>query len=84
MATLAITREGLELRDRHLRGPRCLPPRGGRARVGRRQPYGYDFDRHAYLVVFEAGSGSASSYRVTPPSLATVSGAVTDTQTAAC
>ena len=47
-------------------------------------PYGFDFDRHAHLVVSEAGTGSASSYRVTPTAFSTVSGAVTDTQTAAC
>jgi 6-phosphogluconolactonase len=45
-------------------------------------PYGFDFDRSGDLIVSEAASGSASSYRVRP--FTTLSGAVGDTQRAAC
>ena len=45
-------------------------------------PYGFDFDRSGDLLVSEAASGSASSYRVRP--FTTVTGALADTQRAAC
>jgi 6-phosphogluconolactonase (cycloisomerase 2 family) len=45
-------------------------------------PYGFDFDRQGDLLVSEAASGSASSYRVRP--FTTVTGALADTQRAAC
>jgi 6-phosphogluconolactonase (cycloisomerase 2 family) len=45
-------------------------------------PYGFDFDRSGDVIVSEAASGSASSYRVRP--FTTISGAVGDTQRAAC
>ena len=46
-------------------------------------PYGFDFDRRGTLVVSEAASGSASSYRV-QPGFRNVTEALTDTQAAAC
>lgn len=46
-------------------------------------PYGFDFDRHGTLVVSEAASGSASSYRVAPRFRA-VTKALGNTQAAAC
>jgi 6-phosphogluconolactonase (cycloisomerase 2 family) len=45
-------------------------------------PYGFDFDRSGDLIVSEAATGSVSSYRLRP--FTAVSGAVTDTQRAAC
>ncbi len=45
-------------------------------------PYGFDFDRSGHAIVSEAGSGSASSYRVQP--FATITAALADTQQAAC
>jgi 6-phosphogluconolactonase (cycloisomerase 2 family) len=47
-----------------------------------RTPYGFDFDRRGNAVVSEAASGSASSYRV--PSFTTITGALANTQAAAC
>lgn len=47
-------------------------------------PYGFDFDSHGNAVVSEASTGSASSYRVVGPTLKVISGAVSDTQAAAC
>ena len=46
-------------------------------------PYGFDFDRHGTLVVSEAATGSASSYRVTPRFRA-ITKALGNTQAAAC
>ena len=46
-------------------------------------PYGFDFDRHGTLVVSEAASGSASSYRVSPHFRA-ITKALGNTQAAAC
>lgn len=46
-------------------------------------PYGFDFNGHGTLVVSEAGSGSASSYDLTPH-FRTVTGALANTQAAAC
>ncbi len=45
-------------------------------------PYGFDFDRRGDLLVSEAASGSASSYRVRP--FTTLTGGLSDTQRAAC
>jgi 6-phosphogluconolactonase (cycloisomerase 2 family) len=45
-------------------------------------PYGFDFDRAGHAIVSEAASGSASSYRVQP--FATITGALANTQRAAC
>jgi 6-phosphogluconolactonase len=45
-------------------------------------PYGFDFDRNGHAIVSEAATGSASSYRVRP--FATITGALGDTQKAAC
>jgi 6-phosphogluconolactonase len=45
-------------------------------------PYGFDFDRAGDAIVSEAASGSASSYRVQP--FATITGALANTQRAAC
>jgi 6-phosphogluconolactonase (cycloisomerase 2 family) len=45
-------------------------------------PYGFDFDHLGHLLVSEAASGSASSYRIRP--FTTITGAVPDTQRAAC
>jgi 6-phosphogluconolactonase (cycloisomerase 2 family) len=45
-------------------------------------PYGFDFDRVGHLLVSEAASGSASSYSVRP--FTTITGALPDTQRAAC
>ena len=46
-------------------------------------PYGFDFDRRGTLVVSEAATGSASSYRITP-GFRNLTAALTDTQAAAC
>jgi 6-phosphogluconolactonase len=46
-------------------------------------PYGFDFDRRGTLVVSEAATGSASSYRVAP-GFENVTEALSDTQAAAC
>ncbi len=46
-------------------------------------PYGFDFDRRGTLVVSEAASGSASSYRVAPR-FRNVTEALGNTQAAAC
>lgn len=46
-------------------------------------PYGFDFDRNGTLVVSEAATGSASSYDLSP-GFRTLSGALADTQAAAC
>ncbi|MBF4769884.1 beta-propeller fold lactonase family protein [Nocardioides agariphilus] len=46
-------------------------------------PYGFDFDRRGTLVVSEAASGSASSYRVAP-GFRSITEALGDTQAAAC
>ncbi|TPG18185.1 lactonase family protein [Pedococcus bigeumensis] len=45
-------------------------------------PYGFDFDRRGHLIVSEAATGSASSYRVQP--FDAVTSALSDTQKAAC
>jgi len=45
-------------------------------------PYGFDFDRRSHLIVSEAGTGSASSYRLNH--FATITGALADGQQAAC
>jgi 6-phosphogluconolactonase len=45
-------------------------------------PYGFDFDRRGDLLVSEAASGSASSYRLRP--FTTLTGGLGDTQRAAC
>ncbi|KQZ88368.1 hypothetical protein ASD62_02540 [Phycicoccus sp. Root563] len=45
-------------------------------------PYGFDFDRRGHLIVSEAATGSASSYRVRP--LRPITSALADTQKAAC
>jgi 6-phosphogluconolactonase (cycloisomerase 2 family) len=45
-------------------------------------PYGFAFDRAGDAIVSEAASGSASSYRVEP--FATITGALANTQRAAC
>lgn len=45
-------------------------------------PYGFDFDRRGHLIVSEAATGSASSYRVRP--FDAVTSALSDTQKAAC
>lgn len=45
-------------------------------------PYGFDFDRRGHLVVSEAATGSASSYRVQP--FGAITNALADTQRAAC
>jgi 6-phosphogluconolactonase (cycloisomerase 2 family) len=45
-------------------------------------PYGFDFDDRGHAIVSEAASGSASSYRVHP--FTTITGALADTQQAAC
>ena len=45
-------------------------------------PYGFDFDRSGDLIVSEAASGSASSYRIRP--FTTITGALADSQRAAC
>lgn len=63
--------------------------RSGRAGVARPHPsagmvpYGFDFDRRGTLVVSEAATGSASSYRVAPRFRA-VTKALGNTQAAAC
>ena len=46
-------------------------------------PYGFDFDRRGTLVVSEAASGSASSYRVAP-GFRSITQALGNTQAAAC
>jgi len=46
-------------------------------------PYGFDFDRRGTLVVSEAATGSASSYRVAP-GFRNLTEALSDTQAAAC
>ena len=46
-------------------------------------PYGFDFDRRGTLVVSEAATGSASSYRVAPH-FQNLTEALGDTQAAAC
>lgn len=46
-------------------------------------PYGFDFDRRGTLVVSEAATGSASSYRVRP-SFTSITEALANTQAAAC
>jgi 6-phosphogluconolactonase (cycloisomerase 2 family) len=46
-------------------------------------PYGFDFDRRGTLVVSEAASGSASSYRVAP-GFRNLTEALGNTQAAAC
>jgi 6-phosphogluconolactonase (cycloisomerase 2 family) len=46
-------------------------------------PYGFDFDRRGTLVVSEAASGSASSYRVAP-AFRSITAALGNTQAAAC
>jgi 6-phosphogluconolactonase len=46
-------------------------------------PYGFDFDRRGTLVVSEAATGSASSYRVAP-GFRSVTEALGNTQAAAC
>ncbi len=46
-------------------------------------PYGFAFDRRGTLVVSEAASGSASSYRVAP-GFQNLTAALSDTQAAAC
>ena len=46
-------------------------------------PYGFDFDRRGTLVVSEAASGSASSYRVAP-GFENITAALGNTQAAAC
>jgi 6-phosphogluconolactonase (cycloisomerase 2 family) len=45
-------------------------------------PYGFDFDQQGDLIVSEAASGSASSYRVRP--FTTITGALASGQRAAC
>jgi 6-phosphogluconolactonase (cycloisomerase 2 family) len=45
-------------------------------------PYGFDFDRRGHLIVSEAATGSASSYRVRP--FSTLTAARANTQAAAC
>ncbi len=47
-------------------------------------PYGFDFDNNGHIIVSEAATGSASSYRLDRHVLNTISGAVSDTQAAAC
>jgi 6-phosphogluconolactonase len=46
-------------------------------------PYGFDFDRRGTLVVSEAATGSASSYRVAP-GFRNITEALGNTQAAAC
>jgi 6-phosphogluconolactonase (cycloisomerase 2 family) len=46
-------------------------------------PYGFDFDERGTLVVSEAASGSASSYDLSP-GFRTLTGALANTQAAAC
>ena len=46
-------------------------------------PYGFDFDRRGTLVVSEAATGSASSYRVAPR-FRNLTAALGNTQAAAC
>ncbi len=45
-------------------------------------PYGFDFDRPGHLIVSEAATGSASSYRLRP--FSTLTSALANTQAAAC
>jgi 6-phosphogluconolactonase len=45
-------------------------------------PYGFDFDWRGDVIISEAASGSASSYRVRP--FTTITGALGNTQRAAC
>jgi 6-phosphogluconolactonase (cycloisomerase 2 family) len=47
-------------------------------------PFGFDIDRRNHVVVSEAATGSVSSYQLGRGSLDVVSGAVPDTQAAAC
>jgi 6-phosphogluconolactonase (cycloisomerase 2 family) len=47
-------------------------------------PFGFAFAHNDVLVVSEAGSGSASSYKLSDQALATISPAVSNTQRAAC
>ncbi len=47
-------------------------------------PFGFDVDARNHVVVSEAGSGSLSSYRFDRAGLTAITGAVPDSQAAAC
>jgi 6-phosphogluconolactonase len=47
-------------------------------------PYGFDIDRRDHVIVSEAATGSVSSYDLDHGHLATITGALADTQAAPC
>jgi 6-phosphogluconolactonase len=47
-------------------------------------PFGFDIDRRNHVIVSEAATGSVSSYQLDRDSLDVVTGALPDTQAAAC
>ncbi len=80
--TLVVTERGANAIDTFRVRAGYAGQAGSHASAGT-VPYGFDFDRRGTLVVSEAASGSASSYKVAPR-FRNVSAALANTQAAAC
>lgn len=81
--TLVVTEKASNTIDTFAVSGDLAQPAVPHASAGR-TPFGFDFDQRGIIFVSEAGTGSASSYRVDRPAFGVVSAAVPDTQAAAC